>query len=97
MDLIPTFLHIAEAPAPTEEFQGRQVLPVRGRSFWDLFNLQDDPGERQDVSDLHPDIKSALVAHWADYADRIGLEPWRTDLDPFTPPEIAATGARSCS
>ena len=147
MDLIPTFLHIAEAPAPTEEFQGRQVLPVRGRSFWDLirggeppeptatpwittndrraalvlwpwkivtratggndqedpplewdlFNLQDDPGERQDVSDLHPDIKSELVAHWADYADRIGLEPWRTDLDPFTPPEIAATGARSCS
>ena len=42
---------------------------------WDLFNLEDDPGERQDVSDLHPDIKSELVAHWADYADRIGLEP----------------------
>ena len=125
MDLIPTFLHIAEAPAPTEEFQGRQVLPVRGRSFWDLirgseppeptatpwittndrraalvlwpwkivtratgvnarddpplewdlFNLEDDPGERQDVSDQHPDIKSELVAHWADYADRIGLGP----------------------
>lgn len=125
MDLLPTFLHIAEAPPPAEEFQGRQVLPVRGRSFWDLlrsgeppetrptpwitthdrraalvlwpwkivtratggndqdesplewdlFNLEDDPGERRDVSDLHPDIKSELVAHWAEYASGIGLEP----------------------
>ena len=123
MDLLPTFLHIAEAPPPTDLFQGRQVLPVRGRSFWDLlrggeppettatpwittidrqaalvlwpwkivtppaavsdqdngpldwdlFNLEDDPGERRDVSDLHPDIKAELVAYWADYADRIGL------------------------
>ena len=123
MDLLPTFLHIAEAAPPTEQFQGRQVVPVRGRSFWDLlrggeppettatpwittndrqaalvlwpwkivtrptdgsdqdnqplewdlFNLEDDPGERQDVSDLHPDIEAELVSHWADYADRIGL------------------------
>ena len=122
MDLLPTFLHIAEAP-PTDRFEGRQVVPVRGRSFWDLlrggeppataptpwittndrqaalvlwpwkivtrptegsdedntplewdlFNLEDDPGERQDVSDLHPDIKAELVAHWEDYAGRIGL------------------------
>ena len=40
---------------------------------WDLFNLEDDPGERQDVSDLHPDTKSELLAHWAEYAVRIGL------------------------
>ena len=123
MDLLPTFLHIAGAAAPTGEFQGRQVVPVRGRSFWgliqggeppetaptpwittndrqaalvlwpwkivtrptdgsdqdnpplewDLFNLEDDPGERSDVSDLHADTKSDLVAHWAEYADRIGL------------------------
>ena len=123
MDLLPTFLHIAEAPAPAVEFHGRQVLPVRGRSFWDLikggeppetaatpwittndrqaalvlwpwkivtrptdgsgqdnsplewdlFNLEDDPGERRDISGLNPDIKSELIAHWDDYADRIDL------------------------
>ena len=49
---------------------------------WDLFNLEDDPGERQDVSDLHPDIKSELVVHWADYADRIGLGLSRPAQDP---------------
>ena len=123
MDLLPTFLHIAEAPPPTDRFQGRQVVPVRGRSFWDLlrggeppdttatpwittidrqaalvlwpwkivtrptngsdqddpplewdlFNLEDDPGERRDVSDLHTEIRADLLAHWAEYADRIGL------------------------
>ncbi|MCZ0954942.1 MAG: sulfatase-like hydrolase/transferase [Rhodospirillaceae bacterium] len=123
MDLLPTFLHIAEAPPPTDRFQGRPVVPVRGRSFWnllrggeppettatpwittidrqaalvlwpwkivtrptdgsdqddsplewDLFNLEDDPGERRDVSELHPDTKAELVSHWADYADGIGL------------------------
>ena len=123
LDLLPTFLHIAGAEAPADEFQGRQVIPVRGRSFWDLirggeppettatpwittidrqaalvlwpwkivtgpvsgdepdelplewdlFNLEDDPGERRDVSDLHPDIKSELLAHWAAYAEGIDL------------------------
>ena len=42
---------------------------------WDLFNLEDDPGERRDISELHPDIKSELMAQWADYAGGIGLEP----------------------
>jgi arylsulfatase len=36
MDLLPTFLDIADRPVTGAEFQGREVLPVRGRSFWDL-------------------------------------------------------------
>ena len=119
MDLLPTFVDIAGEPAPTEEFQGRAVVPVRGRSFWDLiqggaapepvvtpwmttrrglvnwpwkivaqgtpqeqrdqlqwglYNLEADPGERQDLSDRHPDVKSEMEAHWAEYASRIGIE-----------------------
>ncbi len=119
MDLLPTFLGIAAEPAPTEQFHGRSVVPVRGRSFWDLirggaapepaitpwmttrrglvhwpwkivaqgtpqeqreqlewglFNLEADPGERQDVSEEYSDVKSELEAHWADYASRIGIE-----------------------
>lgn len=119
MDLLPTFLAIAEEPAPTTSFQGREVLPVRGRSFrdlieggaapepvatpwmtsdarravvqwpwkivavpllegprpWGLFNLEDDPGERQDLSDQYPEIKQELMGHWTEYARQIGVTP----------------------
>ena len=117
MDMLPTFLDIAQAPAPTGEFQGREVVPVRGRSFWgliqggaapepevtpfmtnrgglvnwpwkiaeprpgqqprqwELFNLEDDPGERHDLSDQQPEIKSELLGHWTEYANGIGIEP----------------------
>lgn len=34
MDLLPTFLDIAGRPVSGAQFQGRDVLPVRGRSFW---------------------------------------------------------------
>ena len=34
MDLLPTFVDIGGGEAPGTEFEGREVLPVRGRSFW---------------------------------------------------------------
>lgn len=36
MDILPTLLEIAGQSAPGTNFQGREVYPVRGRSFWDL-------------------------------------------------------------
>jgi arylsulfatase A-like enzyme len=35
MDLLPTFLDIAGQSVNGTEFQGHEVLPVRGNSFWD--------------------------------------------------------------
>ncbi len=46
-----------------------------GPRAWGLFNLEDDPGERQDLSDQHSDVKRELMGHWAEYARRIGVEP----------------------
>ena len=34
MDLLPTFVDIGGGEAPGTQFEGREVLPVRGRSFW---------------------------------------------------------------
>jgi arylsulfatase A-like enzyme len=118
MDLLPTFLGIAQRPVQGSEFQGRQVLPVRGNSFWglatgasstvqrsdnavpwsvpttdaqprttvlvqwpwklygersneteaelewSLFNLEADPGERQDLALDRPELTSELAALW---------------------------------
>lgn len=118
MDLLPTFLEIAETPVSGTEFQGRQALPVRGSSFWplaigagravreqgdavpwtvpasnsqartellvqwpwklygersdgaeaqlrwSLYNLESDPGERQDLALERPELTSELVSLW---------------------------------
>ncbi len=121
MDLLPTFVEIAGEPSPGSEFQGRAVLPVRGRSFWglvqgetlpadvdatpwmttehrralvrwpwkivteqvprlegslrwSLFNLEDDPGERRDLSERNPEMKSELMAVWAEYGRRLDVQ-----------------------
>ena len=35
MDLMPTILDLAGAPRPGKQFQGREVLPIRGTSWKD--------------------------------------------------------------
>jgi len=35
MDLLPTFVDIGGGEVTGTDFEGREVLPVRGRSFWD--------------------------------------------------------------
>ncbi|MGI9257796.1 MAG: sulfatase-like hydrolase/transferase, partial [Gammaproteobacteria bacterium] len=119
MDVLPTFLEIAEQPVSGVEFQGREVLPIRGRSFWgvatgernavreadeavpwavptpdgpprrtvlvrwpwklygertddaelhwSLYNLETDPGERQDLALERPEMISELVSVWQSY------------------------------
>ena len=36
---------------------------------WQLFDLQTDPGERNDISADHPELMDRLIAAWDDYAD----------------------------
>ena len=39
-----------------------------GSGEWELFNLEDDPGEQNDLSEIHPDIKERLIMKWNEYA-----------------------------
>ena len=41
--------------------------PPYGLGKWELFNLQDDPGEQLDISDQYPMILEALIKEWEDY------------------------------
>ncbi|MEW6368397.1 MAG: arylsulfatase [Acidobacteriota bacterium] len=38
-----------------------------GSSDWELFNVAQDPGERQDLSQKYPDRKQQLLALWDEY------------------------------
>jgi arylsulfatase len=39
-----------------------------GKETWELFNLAEDPAERNDLAAAHPDRVRALVAEWDAYA-----------------------------
>jgi arylsulfatase len=40
-----------------------------GSGSWTLYDLDEDPGEIDDVSDRHPDVKAALIEAWHRYAE----------------------------
>jgi arylsulfatase len=109
MDVMPTVLDIASVDAPGAEFDGRNVLPMRGKSFvpalrgdservhvadeeialssggrhvmfrgpwklvgeldkdWELYNLEDDPGETTDLSSQMPGLRREMIASFERY------------------------------
>ena len=117
-DIMPTLLDTAGV-APPQEFAGRRVQPLSGRSVldllegksetayagadevgyelfglkayfegnwkilrmpkpfgtgeWELFDLEQDPGEVNDLSGEHPDRLDAMVARWEQYKKDNGV------------------------
>ena len=111
MDIMPTLMDFAGVYAPVGNFEGRQLLPMRGVTFgpsllgsdqaardfndsialssagksmlvqgdwkityhaqdgWLLFNLADDPGERNDLSLLYPERFSQMRTEFDQVAE----------------------------
>jgi len=44
-----------------------------GTGNWELFNIKDDPGERNDLSADNPEKRAELIAHWQSYAVENGV------------------------
>ncbi len=49
------------------------IGPPVGPSDWQLFNLDQDPGETRDLAHEQPDRLMKLTALWKKYADEVGL------------------------
>jgi arylsulfatase len=47
--------------------------PPHGTGAWQLYNLNRDPGEQEDLADEHPAILASLVADWEEYAEAVGV------------------------
>lgn len=46
----------------------RRVGGASGEGEWQLFNVARDPGEQQDLSSEHPDVRQAMIGAWELYA-----------------------------
>lgn len=44
-----------------------------GTGSWELFNLQNDPGEQRDLSEKEPDKLAELISDWARYQEDFGV------------------------
>lgn len=119
MDVLPTLLDLSGTAAPEGTFLGREIIPMRGKSFasrlsgnadsvhgdnpvvfdsadkrvvfigdykavkepgfdWELYNVQDDPGELQDLAEAMPDKLSELQDAYfaqAELSNYIPLRP----------------------
>lgn len=47
--------------------------PPYGTGEWQLYNLQADPGEQNDVAEAHGPLLAELVEGWEAYAERVGV------------------------
>jgi arylsulfatase len=69
-----------------------EIKPV-GKSDWELFNLAEDPGERNDLAAKNPDRLKEMLALWDEYAkennvilpDRTLFETLEDQLPPRVP------------
>ncbi|MBD3853215.1 MAG: sulfatase-like hydrolase/transferase, partial [Acidobacteria bacterium] len=50
-----------------------RLPPPYGNGDWQLYNLDKDPGEVQDVAAEHPDLVAELALGWAAYAEANGV------------------------
>jgi len=47
--------------------------PPYGTGEWQLYNLQADLGEQNDLAQVHPELLAELVEGWQAYAQRVGV------------------------
>ena len=43
---------------------------------WELFNMQQDRAEQNDVAGTYPDLVHRLSSGWSDWANRVGVRPY---------------------
>ncbi|RDW63095.1 arylsulfatase [Aspergillus mulundensis] len=129
MDLAPSILAMAGVAHPAPNYQGREIVHMRGKSFaawavgesariheedfiqgwetcgraalrfgnwkivyipkpkgperWQLYNLVEDPGEINDVSEVYPERMQKLLKLWDQYVLETGVIPLNPDLGEF--------------
>ena len=43
---------------------------------WELYDMEADRSELNDLADKMPEKVEAMVADWQAWADRVGVQPW---------------------
>lgn len=52
------------------------VMDKQPDSKWELYNVNTDRAESDDVVELYPEVAAELEKMWWDWANNVGVEPW---------------------
>lgn len=52
---------------------GKWKLVAKAGNTWELYDLEEDRSELNDLSDQFPEVKARLIAKWEEWADSIGV------------------------
>lgn len=44
--------------------------------YWELYDMEADRSELQNLVDTHPDLVLELEAIYNEWAERVGVQPW---------------------
>lgn len=55
---------------------GKWKLVLKHKGPWELYDVQDDRTEQNDLIDDQPDIAQKLIAQWEAWAARSDVDPW---------------------
>lgn len=70
--------------------EGKWKLVSRFPDAWELYDMESDRTERHDLADQFPDRVRKMAADYAEWAHRVGVQPWPM---PQTPPGPIHDGA----
>jgi arylsulfatase len=56
--------------------QGAWKLVAKHKGDWELYNIEKDRTELNNVAERHPDRVAALARLWTRWAERAGVQPW---------------------
>jgi len=59
-----------------------QSLGLEGAGAWKLYNIKEDPSELHDLGEQEPELLAALIAHYGEYGERLGIIDVPEDFDP---------------
>lgn len=55
----------------------------KGPERWQLYDLSTDPGEVDDLAEVHPTKVEELLAHWEQYVVECGVVPLQPELGTY--------------
>ena len=68
--ITPAFTTVTTCPLSSP---GRRGAPRRMWRLWELYDLEVDPGEPDDLAEREPGVLERLVDHWEKYSAETGM------------------------
>ena len=54
-------------------YKAVKVVAPYGNNVWELYNVENDPGETTDIAVKMPELLEELILEWEKYSNKVGV------------------------